>query len=114
MSGTEPWLPGFVTGSLALLAAILGGFVNGWLQSRRDKRAYMTNSISPGAPTVQQVWERQDRQERALGAALMLLAQIAEQHENPSKLVLSKTAIKTLRDTGFMPPELEDILPGVE
>ncbi len=114
MSGAEPWLPGFVTGSLALLAAILSGIVNGWLQARRDKRAHLMSSASPGAPTVQQVWERQDRQERALGAALMLLAQVVEQHDNPHELILSKHAIKTLRDTGFMPPELADILPGVE
>lgn len=114
MNWTEPWVPGFVTGSLALLAAILSGVVNGWLQSRREKRAHLRNSASPGAPTVQQVWERQDKQERALGASLVLLAQVVEQHDNPHELVLSKHAIKTLRDTGFMPPELADILPGVE
>ncbi len=114
MIGAESWLPGFVTGSLALLAAILSGIVNGWLQARRDKRAHLLNSASPGAPTVQQVWERQDRQERALGAALMLLVQVVEQHDDPGELVLSRSAIKTLRDTGFMPPELADILPGVE
>lgn len=114
MNWSEPWVPGFVTGSLAMLAAILSGVLNGWLQARREKNAYLRNSASPGAPTVQQVWERQDRQERALSAALMLLAQVVEQHHNPHELVLSKHAIKTLRDTGFMPPELADILPVVE
>ena len=99
-----------ISGAFTLVGSLLA-----WFLARRDKREERrAASVTPGAPTVQQVWERQDRQERALGAALMLLAQVVEQHDNPHELILSKHAIKTLRETGFMPPELADILPGVE
>lgn len=106
----DAWIPGALTGSLALLAAVLSGVVTGLLQARRERRAREYDSGAPGSPTVQQVWERQDRQERALDASLVLLAQVVKQHDEPHKLVLSKSAVKTLRDTGFMPPELEDVL----
>jgi len=106
----EPWVPGAVTGTLALVAAILSGVITGMLQARRERKAREHASGAPGSPTVQQVWERQDRQERALDASLVLLGQVVKQHDNPGNLVLSKAAIKTLRETGFMPPELEDVL----
>lgn len=106
----EPWIPGAITGSLALVAAVLSGVVTGVLQARRERRAREHASGAPGAPSVQQVWERQDKQERALDASLVLLGQAIKQHDKPGELVLSKAAIKTLRETGFMPPELEDVL----
>jgi hypothetical protein len=106
----EPWVPGFITGTLALIAAIASGVITGLLAARRERAAHQRASNSPGSPTVQQVWERQDRQERALDASLVLLAQVVKQHDDPHELVLSKSAIKTLRDTGFMPMELEDVL----
>jgi len=107
---TEPWVPGFITGSLALIAAIASGVITGLMAARRERRAHERASASPGSPTVQQVWERQDKQERALDASLVLLAQVVKQHDDPHELVLSKSAIKTLRETGFMPLELEDVL----
>ncbi|WNO27265.1 membrane protein [Microbacterium phage Jemerald] len=103
-------MPGFVTGSLALVTAVLMGFITSALTARREARKAALDSRTPGVPTVQQVWERQDKQERALAASLVLLAQAIKQHDDPGKLVLSKSAIKTLRQTNFMPPELEDVL----
>ncbi|QKN87726.1 hypothetical protein IXEL_25 [Microbacterium phage Ixel] len=107
---SEPWVPGFVTGMLALIAAIASGVITGLMAARRERRAHERASASPGAPTVQQVWERQDKIERAFGASLVLLGQAVEQHSDPGKLVFSKAAIKTLRESGYMPPELEDVL----
>jgi len=106
----EPWVPGAIAGSLGVVAAVLSGLTVGWLQARRERKARDHASSAPGAPSVQQVWDRQDKQERALGAALVLLGQVVEQHDEPHKLVLNKAAIKTLRETGFMPSELEDVL----
>lgn len=106
----EPWVPGAVTGGLALIAAVLSGVVTGWLQARRERKAREHASGAPGAPTVQQVWERQDRMERALGASLTLVGELVEQHDNPGSLRLSPSAIRILRETGYMPTELEDVL----
>lgn len=106
----EPWVPGFISGTLALIAAIASGFIVSIMQARREKRAREHASGAPGAPTVQQVWERQDKMERALGASLTLVGELVEQHDNPHELTLSPTAIKILRETGYMPSELEDVL----
>ncbi|UVG33810.1 membrane protein [Microbacterium phage HerculesXL] len=106
----EPWVPGAVTGGLALIAAIAGGIITGVLQARRERKAREHASGAPGAPTVQQVWERQDRMERALGASLTLVGELVEQHDNPGGLRLSPSAIRILRETGYMPTELEDVL----
>lgn len=107
---SEPWIPGFVTGTLALIAAVASGIITGMLQARRERKAREHSSGAPGAPTVQQVWERQDKMERALGASLTLVGELVEQHDNPHELMLSPTAIKILRETGYMPSELEDVL----
>lgn len=104
------WVPGFITGSLALVTAILMGFITSALQARRERKKDERDSATPGVPTVQEIWKRQDNQERALDAALVLWVQSVKQHDTPGDLVFSKAAIKTLRDTGFMPPELEDVL----
>lgn len=106
----EAWVPGIITGGFAVIVAIMSGVITGMLQARRERNARDHASGAPGSPTVQQVWERQDKQERALDASLVLLGQAIKQHDNPGELVLSKAAIKTLRETGFMPPELEDVL----
>lgn len=106
----EPWVPGFVTGTLALVAAIASGVITGLMAARRERAAHERASAAPGAPTVQQVWERQDKMERALGAALTLVGELVEQHDHPAKLRLSPSAIKILRETEYMPTELEDVL----
>lgn len=110
MNWTDPWVPGFVTGSLALVAAVATGIITSLFAARRARQDHVRNSASPGAPTVQQVWERQDRMERALGASLTLVGELVEQHDNPGSLRLSPSAIKILRETGYMPTELEDVL----
>lgn len=106
----EPWVPGALAGGFAVLAAIATGIINGVMQARRERKKDERDSSAPGVPTVQEIWKRQDNQERALDAALVLWVQSVKQHDTPGDLVFSKAAIKTLRDTGFMPPELEDVL----
>lgn len=110
MNWNDPWVPGFITGSLALIAAVASGVITGLLAARRERIAHARQSITPGVPTVQEIWVRQDRMERAFGASLTLLGEVVEQHDNPHALVLSKSAIRILRETGYMPTELEDVL----
>ncbi|QIG58114.1 membrane protein [Microbacterium phage CaptainRex] len=110
MNWTDPWVPGFVTGSIALVAAIATGIITSLFAARLAAKNHARASAAPGAPTVQQVWERQDRMERALGAALTLVGELVEQHDNPGGLRLSPSAIKILRETNYMPTELEDVL----
>lgn len=106
----ESWVPGLITGGFAVAVAILSGVITNVLQARREARAREYASGAPGSPTVQQVWERQDRMERALGASLTLVGELVEQHDNPGELRLSPSAIRILRETGYMPTELEDVL----
>ena len=82
----EPWIPGAVTGTLALV----GVFVAGWLQSRRERNAHSRSSATPGAPTVQEIWQRQDKMERAFRSSLVLLGEVAEQWDGPHPPQLSR------------------------
>lgn len=110
MNWTDPWVPGAVTGSLALVAAVLTGIITSALQAKREERKAVRDSATPGVPTVQEIWQRQDLMERAFKASLVLLGESVEQHDNPGRLVFNRAAIKTLRDSGYMPSELEDVL----
>ncbi|WKW85421.1 membrane protein [Microbacterium phage Milani] len=96
------WVPGAVTGTLAIVGVVVAGY----LQSRRES----AGGNRPGAPTVQEIWTRQDRMERGFRGSLVLLVELWEQHDNKGKLVLNRAAIKDLRDSGYMPSELEDVL----
>lgn len=106
----EAWIPGLVTGGFAVLVAVTSGVLSAWFQAKRERAGHVRNSTSPGAPTVQQVWERQDKMERAFKASLTLLGEVVEQHADPGSLRLSQSALKTLRESGYMPSELEDVL----
>lgn len=106
----EPWVPGAVTGSLALIAAVLTGIVTSVFTARRERQKAERDSSTPGVPTVQEIWKRQDLMERAFKASLVLLGESVEQHDNPGTLVFNRSAVKTLRESGFMPSELEDVL----
>jgi predicted AAA+ superfamily ATPase len=110
MNWNEPWVPGFVTGSLALIAAVLTGVVTSTLAARRERAKDARDSARPGVPTVQEIWLRQDNMERAFKASLILLGESVEQHENPGKLIFNKAAVRTLRESGYMPSELEEVL----
>ena len=110
MSWTDPWVPGFVTGSMALIAAVLTGVVTSLFAARRERIKDARDSARPGVPTVQEIWIRQDNMERAFKASLVLLGESVDQHENPGRLVFNKAAVKTLRESGYMPSELEDVL----
>lgn len=106
-----------------LLTAVISGFVaiavvfiSGWLQAKRERKqaqreaeiavaAKRVESIYPQPPTTQQVWERQDKLERALRSALVLLGEVAEQWPHDHAPVLSKRHVAVLAAEGFMPPE---------
>lgn len=106
----EPWVPGFVTGSLALLAAVLSGVVTGAMQSRRERQKDQRAAGSPGAPTVQEIWQRQDRMERAFRSALVLLGEVADQWDGEHPPVLSKRHMNILAEGGYLPPEFDNLL----
>lgn len=95
------WVPGFVTGSLA----IVGVFVAGWLQSRRERRAAHHASYSPSPPTTQEVWQRVDRLERVVRSSVVILGEVADQWSSPHPPVLSKRHVAVLAKEGYMPPE---------
>jgi hypothetical protein len=83
------------------------GSIVAWLLARIQKR---TDANTPGTPSVQEIWKRQDSMERAFRASLTLLVEVVEQHAEPGKLKLNAAAIKTLRESDYMPSELEEIL----
>lgn len=105
----EPWVPGAVTGGLALLAAILSGITTGWLQARRERRAREYASGAPGAPTVQEIWQRQDKMERAFRSSLVLLGEVAKQWDGVHPPKLPRRHIAVLAEGGYLPPELENL-----
>ena len=95
-----------VSGGFTLVGSVLAWFL-ARLQKRDDHQA---SSTTPGAPTVQEIWQRQDRMENGFKASLVLLGEIAEQWDRQRPLLLSKKAIKTLRDGDYLPPELDNLL----
>lgn len=96
---------------LSGIFTIVGSTVAWWL-ARRDKRDERRHSsAAPGAPTVQEIWQRQDKFENAFRASLVLLAEIADQWDGPHPPALSPRAIDTLRDSDFLPAELDNLLP---
>lgn len=106
----DAWIPGLITGTLSLLAAIATGILTSVLTARRERQKAERDARTPGVPTVQEIWLRQDTMERAFKASLVLLGESVEQHNNPGDLVFNQAAVKTLRDSGYMPSELEDVL----
>lgn len=105
----EPWFPGFVTGSLALLAVLAGGVIQTVRERRRDAAAVATAIKTPEPPTTQQVWERLDRTEKALSAAIVLLGEVADQWQGEHPPILSKRHVAILVTAGYMPPEWEPV-----
>ena len=95
------WVPGAITGSLALI----GVFVTGWLQSRRERRAAQTAASHPSPPTTQEVWVRMDHLERVVRSSIVILGEVAEQWPEDHKPVLSKRHVAVLAAEGYMPPE---------
>ncbi|QCQ57471.1 hypothetical protein SEA_SUCHA_26 [Microbacterium phage Sucha] len=82
-----------------------------WFLARKDKREdRAAASATPGAPTVQEIWQRQDRIENALRSALVILGEVAEQVDDPHELVLSKRHLKVLSDGGYLPPEFDNLV----
>lgn len=96
---------------LSGLFTIVGSTV-AWFLARRDKNDERKfNSAAPGAPTVQEIWQRQDRMENAFRASLVLLGEIAEQWDGQHPPRLSQRAIDILRESNFLPAELDNLLP---
>lgn len=100
------WLPGLITGGLALIGVIGAGL----LQSRRERNKDRRASATPGAPTVQEIWQRQDRMEAAFRASLVLLGEVAEQWDSDFPPVLSKRHLRILAEGGYLPPEFDGLL----
>ncbi len=95
------WVPGFVTGSLA----IIGVFVAGWLQSRRERRPAQRASYSPSPPTTQEVWQRVDKLERVVRSSVVIIGEVADQWQGDHPPILSKRHVEVLASEGYMPPE---------
>lgn len=111
------WVPGFVTGTLAILAVI----VTGWLQSRRERRAaeraaklareqQQTQSQTPTPPSTQEVWTRLDKVEKVLGSTVVLLGEAADQWQGDHPPVFSKRHVAIVSEAGFMPPEWDPLV----
>jgi hypothetical protein len=100
---TEPWFPGFVTGSLALIGVLIAALLQTFRERRKDRESIKT----PAPPTTQQVWERLDRVERVLGSAVVVLGEVADQWQGEHPPVLSKRHMDVLASAGFIPPEWE-------
>lgn len=101
-------------GEVVVLSGIftIVGSTLAWFLARRDKKDDRKHASSaPGAPTVQEIWQRQDRMENAFRASLVLLGEIGEQWDGPHPPDLSPRAIAILRDTGYLPAELDNLLP---
>lgn len=102
----EPWVPGFLTGLLALVGVIVAGF----LQSRRERASADRATRTPAPPTTQEVWQRLDSTDRILRSALVLLGEVAEQVEKGHPFVLSRRHLLVLSSEGYLPPELEHLI----
>lgn len=95
---------------LSGLFTIVGSTVAWWL-ARRDKREERkAAAATPGAPTVQEIWQRQDTMERAFRASLVILGEVAEQTDGKIHLKLSHKHLKILADGGYLPPEFDHLL----
>lgn len=95
-----------VSGLFTVVASTLA-----WFLARRDKREQHRNeSTSPGAPTVQEIWQRQDNMERAFRASLVLLGEVAEQWDGAHPPVLSRKHLNILAEGGYLPPEFENLV----
>lgn len=88
----------------------IGGSTLAWWLARRDKREQRkAEAATPGAPTVQEIWVRQDNMERAFKSALELLEEVADQeHVDTSKL--SKKHVKVLFEAGYLPEAWEHLV----
>ncbi|XAO35636.1 hypothetical protein SEA_FIRECASTLE_29 [Microbacterium phage FireCastle] len=92
-------------------AFTLVGSTLAWFLARKDKREErVAASATPGAPTVQEIWQRQDKMETAFKSALVILGEVAEQVDDPHELVLSKRHLKILADGGYLPPEFDKLI----
>lgn len=97
----EPWFPGFVTGSLALIGVLIVAAMQTWRERRKDRDAYKT----PTPPTTQQVWERLDRVESVLSSSIILLSEVADQWQGEQPPTLSRRHVATVARAGYLPPE---------
>lgn len=100
-----PWQIVLLSGCITIVASTLA-----WYLARKDKREERTAAAgTPGAPTVQEIWIRQDLMERAFRSALVLLGEVAEQEEvDPERL--SKRHLRILSEGNYLPPEWENLV----
>ena len=102
----ENWVPGLITGGFAVVVAI----ISGWYVATRELRADRRKSSMPGAPTVQEIWQRQDRLESVTRAALDIVTDVFEQIEDTSSIVLSQRSLHILAENDYLPSKLEHLL----
>lgn len=100
------WVPGAVTGTLALCAVVITAL----LQSRRERATADRQSRTPAPPTTQEVWQRLDSTDRILRSALVLLGEVVEQVEKGHPFVLSRRHLLVLSNEGYLPSELEHLI----
>jgi hypothetical protein len=103
MITSEPWFPGFVTGSIGLVGIIFVAVYTGRRERRKDREAAKT----PAPPTTQQVWERLDRVEKVLTSSIALLGEVADQWQGDHPPILSKRHVAVVSEAGYMPTEWE-------
>lgn len=107
---SEPWFPGFLSGTLALIGVIVASI----FQNRREKRnreaarvAAQDSTRTPAPPTTQQVWDRLDKVERVLSSSIVLLGEVADQWQGEHPPVLSRKHVAVVAAAGYMPVEWE-------
>ena len=96
----------FISGGFTLVGSLLA-----WFLARKDKREERQAAAgTPGAPTVQEIWQRQDKMETAFRSSLVLLGEVAEQWDGERPPVLSKRHMNILAEGGYLPPEFDNLL----
>lgn len=91
-----------ITGAFTLVGIVLS-----WLLARRDKKEA---TKTPLPPSTQEIWQRQDKLERVMRAALVLLGEVAEQWDGEPPPRLTKRHLKILADEGYLPPEWDHLV----
>lgn len=105
MITSEPWFPGFVTGTLALIGVLGVAALQTWRERRKASEDRNQASTAPTPPSTQQVWERLNDTEIVLRAAISLIGEVADQWAEPHPPVLSKRNVDILVDKGYLPSE---------
>lgn len=94
-----------ISGCFTLMGSLLAWF----LARRESKDKFQRESAAPGAPTVQEIWIRQDKMENAFKSAIVLLGEVAEQTDG-QPLILSRKHVAILAAGNYLPKEWDFML----